>query len=112
MNKVYDIGIIKLKMRSNGFPEGFLLQRQLNIRECKHIMKNLLGIEIMALEDFYDKEEYNEYNQEIVSKVNGWLEGKVDDDSIIEFAYDCSDEQLGLFNMIPIIKYLQKIQVI
>lgn len=110
--KKFDIGNVIMQIHSNGFPKGFILKRELNIRECRYILKNLLGIEVITKEDCYDAEEYKEINEEIKYKVNGWLNGDLDDDAIMEFAYDCSDEQIGIMNLIPIIVYLKKKDII
>ncbi len=105
--KTYNIGKVKLTMESNGFPKGFILKRDLNVRECRYILYTLLGINIATKEDL-DKEEYQEQNEEYVQTVNAWLRGETDDSAIMEFAFDCSDEPLGLMNMLPIVAYLQK----
>lgn len=111
-SKTYKIGEIKLKISSNGYPCGFFLKRRLNLRECKYILNNLLGIVVNTRDCFYDKEEYGDYNQEIEDTVNEWLNGNLEDESIAEFAEDCSDDQLGIFNMFPIAAYLLKINAI
>nr|DAN35904.1 MAG TPA: hypothetical protein [Caudoviricetes sp.] len=105
--KIYSIGKVKLTMESNGFPKGFILKRDLTVRECRYILYSLLGINI-ATKDDLDDEEYREQNEEYVQTVNAWLRGETDDSAIIEFAFDCSDEPLGLMNMLPIVAYLQK----
>ena len=111
-SKTYKIGEIKLKISSNGYPCGFFLKRRLNLRECKYILNNLLGIVVNTRDCFYDKEEYDDYNQELEDSVNEWLNGNLEDESIAEFAEDCSDDQLGIFNMFPIAAYLLKINAI
>lgn len=111
-SKTYKIGEIKLKISSNGYPCGFFLKRRLNLRECKYILDKLLGIVVNTRDCFYDKEEYDDYNQEIEDTVNEWLNGNLEDESIAEFAEDCSDDQLGIFNMFPIAMYLLKINAI
>lgn len=111
-SKTYKIGEIKLKISSNGYPCGFFLKRRLNLRECKYILDKLLGIVVNTRDCFYDKEEYDDYNQEIEDTVNEWLNGNLEDESIAEFAEDCSDDQLGIFNMFPIAAYLLKINAI
>lgn len=110
--KKYNLGTVKVEMEANGFPKGLILKRELTIRECRYIMRNLLGIEISTLEDCYDREEYSDYNNELQTNVNSWLVGNVDDSSIMEYAYDCSDESIGIMNLIPIILYLKKHEVI
>lgn len=111
-SKTYKIGEIKLKISSNGYPCGFFLKRRLNLRECKYILDKLLGIVVNTRDCFYDKEEYDDYNQELEGSVNEWLNGNLEDESIAEFAEDCSDDQLGIFNMFPIAAYLLKINAI
>lgn len=98
--------------RSNGFVDGLLLKRELTTKECKHIMKKCLGIEIQKREDFDDKEEYQDYLNQLTEDVNDWIVGDTDETTIMEYAYDCSDEPLGMWNCILILSYLQKIEVL
>lgn len=111
-SKTYKIGEIKLKISSNGYPCGFFLKRRLNLRECKYILNNLLGINLAIRDCFYDKEEYGDYNQELEDSINEWLNGNLEDESIAEFEADCYPGQLGIFNMFPIAAYLLKINAI
>lgn len=62
-------------------------------------------------EDFENLKEYQEQNQEYTRVVNDWLIGKADDTAIMEFAWD-SNEPIGIFNLISIIYYLKKKNVI
>lgn len=111
-SKTYKIGEIKLKFSSNGYPCGFFLKRRLNLKECKYILNNLLGINL-AIRDWFDyKEEYDNYNQEIEDTFNEWINGNLDDESIAEFEAECYPGQLGIFNMFPIAAYLLKINAI
>ena len=111
-SKTYKIGEIKLKISSNGYPCGFFLKRRLSLRECKYILNNLLGINLAIRDCFYDKEEYDDYNQELEDSINEWLNGNLEDESIAEFEADCYPGQLGIFNMFPIAAYLLKINAI
>ncbi len=108
MNKILNLGKVKLTMHKNGFPKGFVMKRKATLRECRYILYRLLGINICTREDFEFPEEYKEYNEELLNDVNDWLSGECDDDYISEYAYDCSDEPLGLHNMLIITNYLQK----
>ena len=73
----------------------------------------LFGIDISNLDDFGKNiDDYNDYNTGLTEIFNGWLEGQYDDQSIMEYAYDCNDEQLGLFNLIPLIIYLKEKEII
>lgn len=49
-NKRYNIGTVGMTMETNGFPKGLILKRDLTLRECKHILGNLLGIELFTRE--------------------------------------------------------------
>lgn len=112
MSKRFNIKPLKMEMERNGFIKGFNLKRDLTYSECAHILRNLLGIDINKREDCYDNEEWQEYRDEIISDVNAWLVGDLDDEAIAVKAYDCADEQLGMKNLIPIICYLQKKEII
>ena len=99
--KKFNIGTVKMEMHR----KGFSLKRKLTIRESKHIMHNLLCIDLNDKDCFESIEEYKEYNNDVCATVNDWLIGNCDDDSIMEYAYDCSDEPIGIMNLIPIINY-------
>lgn len=108
MNKTLNLGKIKLTMHDNGFPRGFILKRELTVKEARYLMYELLGIDIGEREDYESQEEYKEYNDRLCWDVNAWLRGDVDESVIAEYAYDCSDEQLGMHNMLIIAQYLIK----
>ena len=111
--KKFNVGTVLMELQKDDtVPKGLVLKRELNIRECRHIMKNLLMIEINSEEDCYDSEEYKEYNSELQKVVNDWLRGEAEDYSIMEYAYDCSDESIGVMNLIPILMYLKKREII
>lgn len=112
MKNKFDLGVVKLEMHDNGFPMGLVMKRDLNVREAKHLMKKFLGIDVLGADDFEDKEEYNDYNNDLTSDVNGWLRGTVEDSYIMEYAYDCADDEIGIFNIIPIIFWLQSKDII
>lgn len=106
--KNYKIGSVKMTMETNGFPKGLILKRELTVREARYILYTLLGINILTLDDCDDTGHYKEENETYRDSVTRWLRGEMDDEAIADFAYDCSDEQLGLMNMIPILAYLKK----
>lgn len=110
--KTFNIGTINTTTENNGIVKGFVLKRKVTVRECRYIFKNIFGIAINEINDCEDKEEYNEYNGDITYMLNKWLIGEVSDSAITEYAYDCSDEPLGLFNLLPLIVYLKKREVI
>lgn len=113
MKKKFNVGTVLMELQKGGtVPKGLVLKRELNIRECRYIMKKLLMIDINTEEDCYDSEEYKEYNSELKKTVNDWLRGDAEDYSIMEYAYDCSDEPIGIMNLIPIIMYLKKREII
>lgn len=108
MNKILNLGKVKLTMHDNGFPRGFILKRELTVREARYLMYELLGINICEREDYESQEEYKEYNDGLCLDVNKWLRGDADESVIADYAYDCSDEQLGMHNMLIITQYLIK----
>ena len=111
--KKFNVGTVLMKMQDGDcIPKGLVLKRELTIRECRHIMRNLLMININSEKDCYDSEEYKEYNSELKTVVNDWLHGDRDDYSIKNYAYDCSDESIGIMNMVPILMYLKKREII
>lgn len=112
-NKIIKLNPFKVRMNEINFIEGVVLKRQLTIKETRHILYNILGINIPKRDEFDDKEEYDDFNNELASNVIEWIEGNVDDQYILdEYASDCSDEPLGIWNAIKVIQYLQKIEAI
>lgn len=107
-----NLGEIKCIGTSQNRVDGLVLKRKVTIREAKYILANILGIELLTKDDFEDSEEYQEQNQEYTRVVNDWLIGKADDTAIMEFAWDCSDDPIGIFNLIAIIYYLKKRNII
>ena len=90
--KKFNVGTVVMEIPKGDYiPKGLVLKRELTIRECRYIMRNLLMIEINSEEDCYDSKEYKEYNSELQKVVNDWLRGEAEDYSIMEYAYDCSD---------------------
>lgn len=111
--KKFNVGTVVMELQDGDcVPKGLVLKRDLTVRECRHIMRNLLMIEINSEEDCYDSDEYKEYNSELKRVVNDWLRGEEEDYSIMEYAYDCSDEPIGIMNFIPILMYLKKREII
>ncbi len=117
--KTFNLGKIKTAQYANGGIKGLVLNRDVTVREARHIMTNIFGIVINTLEDCDDAEEYKYWNQELVKDVNDWLRGNVDDDTmmdrdyiIMDYAGDCSDEALGVMCMIPLLEHLKKKKII
>ena len=111
--KKFDLGVVKLEMEFNGFAKGLILKRDVSLRECKHIMRNLLGIDINGRDCFNELWEYKEYNENLVRNVNDWLKGNFEDTALMhEYAIDCYDEPIGIMNLVPIIKYLKTKDII
>ena len=114
--KEFNLGIIKMNMKPNGFTEGLILNRELTTDECRHIMYDLLGINILDADDFGEDEddykEYEEYNLDLTNDVNKWLTGEYDDYAIMEYASDCADEPIDCMNLIPILNYLKQNNII
>ena len=112
-NKTLNLGDINVDLYSNGNVIGLTTKRLATVEETRYIFYNIFGINISDLDDFdQDIDEYNYYNTGLTEVFNGWLKGKYGDQSIMEYAYDCNDEQLGLFNLIPLIIYLKEKEII
>ena len=110
--KVFDIGKIKTTLHKNCVVKGFVIKRNVTVRECRYIFFCIFRITIENRNDCIDREEYKEYNEKLTDTLNKWLIGDADDSEIMEYAYDCSNEPLGLFNLLPLIVYLKKREVI
>ena len=113
MKKITTIQLQAVKVLTpNGFSHGLVTKRPATTMEVRHIMKNILSIVINKQDNMYDREEYEKYNKEMTQTFNEWLNGNGDDQSIMRYAGDCSDEPLGLFNAFKMADYLQKRGVI
>lgn len=113
MKKIATIQLQTVKVLTpNGFSYGLVTKRLVTTREAKHIMKNILGIDVNGRDCFESQEDYEEYNKELTQTFNNWLNGEADDQSIMDYAFDCSDESIGLFNAFKLAEYLQKRDVI
>lgn len=101
------------KMVCDFFDRGFVMKRDVTLREARYISKRLLGIDIYTKDDLDDAEEYNSYNEDLLNDINGWLKGNVDDGHILEnYAGDCGDEPIGIWNAFKIAQYLSKKKII
>ena len=113
MKKITTIQLQAVKVLTpNGFSHGLVLKRPVTTREAKYIMRNILGIDVNGRDCFESQEEYEEYNNELTQNFNDWLNGDTDDQCIMDYAFDCSDEPIGLFNAFKMAEYLQKRGVI
>lgn len=109
MKKITTIQLQAVKVLTpNGFSHGLVTKRPVTTRETRYIMRNIFGIDVNDRECFESREEYNEYNRELTTTVNDWLDGNADDQAVMEYAYDCSDEPLGIFNAFKLAEYLQR----
>lgn len=106
-----NLGKIKCIGTNKNHIDRLILKRKVTIKEAKYILTNIFGIELLTKGDFENLKEYQEQNQEYTRVVNNWLIGKADDTAIMEFAWD-SSEPIGIFNLISIIYYLKKKNVI
>ena len=107
--KIKKIFLRPFKIKTDGWSlPGLVLKRDVNLCEAKHIMRNIFRIAISTREEL-EYWEYQQYNEEIVQDVNRWLRGEIEDDQLMnEYAGDCGDDALGAMNLIAVIQYLQK----
>lgn len=110
--KRFALGTIKVNMEDNGYVKGLVLNRELTVGEARHIMRDLLGIDIQTRDDFDFSYDYTEFNNNLRLDVTDWLRGNLEDEVIMQYAYDCSDDPIGIMNLIPIILYLKKRKII
>jgi hypothetical protein len=106
--KRFKLGVVDITMHENGFPKGLVLKRDVTTREARYILSKLLGFVLMERNEYDSYIEYADDLEYQTHLVNDWLKGDTDDDNIVEIAGDCSDEKLGLINMVPILSYLKK----
>ena len=113
MGRVTTIKLEPIKVLTpNGFSHGLATKHPVSTREVRHIMRNIFGIDINNRDCFESKEDYDKYNNRLTQDFNDWLNGDADDQSIMDYAGDCSDEPIGLFNAFKMAEYLQKRGVI
>ena len=103
---------IKLDIYSNGSIHGLVIKRNPTLKETMYIFKKIFGICINEREDMDTDYDYNDYNKDLVNDFIEWLNGNRSDQSIMDYAYDCADDALVLINMIPLLSYLQKRNII
>lgn len=109
MKKITTVQLQAIKVLTpNGFSHGLVTKRSVSTREVRHIMRHIFGIDVNDRECFESKEDYDEYNNELTQNFNDWLNGDADDQTIMDYAFDCSDEPIGLFNAFKMAEYLQK----
>lgn len=113
MKKITTIQLQAVKVLTpNGFSHGLVTKRPVTTREARYIMRNIFGIDVNDRECFESKEDYDKYNNGLTRNFNDWLNGDAYDKTIMNYAYDCSDEPIGLFNAFKMAEYLQKKGVI
>lgn len=103
----------KMELEKNGDVKGFSLKRKLTYRECAHITRDILGIDIgLLMENYDDKEDRDESKEELIYNVTQLITGESRDaDFLTELDCD-NDEGIGIWNAFPIVEYLQKIKAI
>ena len=111
--RIKKIVLRPFKIKTDGWSlPGLVLKRDVNLHEAKHIMRNIFRIVISTRKDL-ENWEYKEYNKELVEDVNNWLRGEISDDQLMnEYAGDCGDDALGAMNLVAVIQYLQKENVL
>lgn len=107
----YNIGKIKCRVLDKNVVEGFILKRDVTVREAKYILSTILGFYLQERDDFEDEDAYRFQNSIYANIVNQWLRGQVGDATIMEYAWGCRNS-IGIFNMIPLIKYLKSRNII
>lgn len=113
MKKITTIQLQAVKVLTpNGFSHGLVTKRPVTTRETRYIMRNIFGIDVNDRECFESKEDYVKYNNRLTRDFNDWLNGDANDQTIMNYAYDCSDEPIGLFNAFKMAEYLQKKEII
>src|SRR5574344_809476 len=114
-NKIFHLGDVNVTLHSNGVVKGFKVKRLATIEEAREVIGNIFGIAIINSDDFgeddEDLDDYDAYNMELTALFNEWLKGHCDDDAIMSyFGYEY--DQLGLFNLLPLIMYLKEKEII
>lgn len=121
-----EITKVKLKIppfiiKRDDYDRGFELKRKLTVEECRYLLEQFLGIVLCGIPDFASeygidnaeaKEEFDSFNEDLQDVVNKWLEGDSDDTSIMEYAWGCESEPIGIWNAFSIVMYLISINVI
>jgi len=110
MDKTVSIGDINLHYDKHKVA-GFVLKRDATTEECRYIMSSIFDIVLDIAEDYDNVEEFKEYNKDVTDIVNSWLVGEVDDSFINDYA-DTYFFSLRIIDLIPLIIYLKKCDII
>ena len=114
-NKIFHLGDVNVSTYSDGSIKGFELKRLATIEEAREVIDSIFGIAVINSDDFgeddEDLDDYDAYNMELTALFNEWLKGHYDDDAIMNY-FGCEDDQLGLFNLLPLIIYLKEKEII
>lgn len=105
INKTFHLGDVNVTLHSNGVVKGFKVKRLATIEEAREVIDNIFRIAIINSDD------YDAYNMELTALFNEWLKGHCDDDAIMSY-FGCEYDQLGLFNLLPLIMYLKEKEII
>lgn len=118
MIKIVNLRDFTVQIEKNKFIKGFVMKRKLTENEAIYVFEHCLGGVPPVVEDFQDVtgedglEEYQSFVDDLVSDINDWLAGKLDDEAISYYFGDCTGEQLGIWNAFSIAEYLIDIDAI
>ena len=110
MDKTVSIGDINLHYYKYKVV-GFVLKRDATTEECRYIMSSIFDIVLDNAEDYDNVEEFKEYNKDVTDMVNSWLVGEVDDSFISDYT-DTYFFSVRIIDLIPLIIYLKKCEII
>lgn len=110
MDKTVSIGDINLHYDKHKVA-GFVLKRDATTEECRYIMSSIFSIVLDNAEDYDNVEEFKEYNKDVTDIVNSWLVGEVDDSFISDYT-DTYFFSVRIIDLIPLIIYLKKCDII
>jgi hypothetical protein len=109
--KRFNIGTVKLSMEANGFPKGFILNREPTERETMYILSNLLGFAVDDYKDWFDdKEERQDFRKDCQVALTKYLKGECDYSHLCNETQCYDDDEIG-FPMVyafSVASYLQK----
>ena len=110
----FNITLRPFKMESDckGTYPHFIVKRELTTEEVCHILHEILLIELSEADDFWDKEEYIDYLNDLVDSMNNWLIGVCEEDKVLEKVGIYDDACIGIWNAFKIAEYLIEINVI
>ena len=102
--------------KNNPYMRGLVMKRELTTREACHIYREIFLFNLdLSLDDFEDREEKQNFYQEITETMNSYIKGDVCWNDLCEatYCYEDDDEKgTSIASHLKLVEYLQKREII